>query len=65
MYDKVLLDELEEDGKLSKYQCLLIDEAHERTWEGDVILGMVRKLLEVRKDFWVIVTSATMDVGLF
>lgn len=40
--DRILLDELTVDPKLSKYQCLVIDEAHERTISIDVILGRVK-----------------------
>lgn len=50
---------------LSKYSCLVIDEAHERTICIDVILGLVKDLLRKRKDFKVIVTSASMDIHLF
>jgi ATP-dependent helicase HrpA len=44
---------------------LVIDEAHERTISIDVILGFVKELLTKRKDFKVIVTSASMDIHLF
>lgn len=54
-----------EDPILSKYSCLVIDEAHERTISIDVILGFVKELLQKRKDFKVIVTSASMDIKLF
>ena len=50
---------------MSKYSCLVIDEAHERTISIDVILGRVKDLLTKRKDFKVIVTSASMDIQLF
>lgn len=43
----------------------MIDEAHERTISIDVIIGMVKGLLQKRKDFKVIVTSASMDIQLF
>jgi HrpA-like RNA helicase len=54
-----------EDPLLSRYSCLVIDEAHERTISIDVILGLVKGLLAKRKDFKVIVTSASMDIHLF
>ena len=50
---------------LSKYCCLVIDEAHERTLSIDIILGLVKQLLKQRKDFKVVVTSASMDTQLF
>ena len=63
--DRLILDELTEDGILSNYSCLVLDEAHERTISIDVILGLIKSLLEKRKDFKVIVTSASMDIQLF
>jgi ATP-dependent helicase HrpA len=63
--DRIVLDELTEDPTLQKYSCLVIDEAHERTISIDVILGRIKELLTKRKDFKVIVTSASMDIQLF
>ena len=63
--DRLVLDELTEDPNLSKYLCLVLDEAHERTISIDVILGMIKSLLSKREDFKVIVTSASMDIQLF
>ena len=63
--DRLVLDELTEDPTLSKYSCLVLDEAHERTISIDVILGMIKSLLSKREDFKVIVTSASMDIQLF
>ena len=40
--DRLILDELTVDPILSKYSCLVIDEAHERTISIDVILGLVK-----------------------
>jgi HrpA-like RNA helicase len=63
--DRLVLDELASDPILSKYSCLVIDEAHERTISIDVILGLIKNLLNKRKDFKIIVTSASMDTKLF
>lgn len=43
--DRLLLDELESDPLLTKYSCLIIDEAHERTISIDIITGFVSKIL--------------------
>ena len=43
----------------------MIDEAHERTISIDVILGLTKELLKQRKDFKVIVTSASMEISRF
>ena len=63
--DRLVLDELKIDPILSKYCCLVIDEAHERTISIDVILGLIKMLLSRRKGFKVIITSASMDTELF
>jgi ATP-dependent helicase HrpA len=63
--DSVVLDELTSDRTLSRYSCLIIDEAHERTISIDVILGLIKELQQLRKGFKVIVTSASLDGKLF
>lgn len=63
--DRLLLDELELDSLLNAYSCLILDEAHERTLSIDVILGLVSNILKNRKDFKVVVTSATLNAELF
>jgi HrpA-like RNA helicase len=50
---------------LSRYCCLVVDEAHERTISIDVILGRLKFILQKRKDFKVIITSASMDAKRF
>lgn len=63
--DSVVLDELTVDRALSRYSCLIIDQAHERTISIDVILGLIKQLQQIRKGFKVIVTSASLDGKLF
>lgn len=63
--DRLLLDEIEVDPLLKNYSCLVIDEAHERTISIDVIIGLITNILKERKDFKVIITSATLDASLF
>lgn len=43
----------------------MIDEAHERTISIDIIVGFLTSILQKRKDFKVIITSATLDSKLF
>ncbi len=59
---RVLLVEASHDKDLSRYDALIIDEAHERTLNIDLLLGLVRNLLQRRAELRVIVTSATLDV---
>jgi ATP-dependent helicase HrpA len=53
------------DPRLLAYDTVIIDEAHERSLNIDFLLGYLRRLLEVRDDLKVIITSATIDPGRF
>ncbi|CAD6190390.1 unnamed protein product [Caenorhabditis auriculariae] len=43
----------------------MIDEAHERSCNTDILLGLLRKVMSVRNDLRIIVSSATLDADLF
>ena len=63
--DHTLLNECIKDPLFSKYSCLVIDEAHERSIHTDILLAFVKKCLPQRQDLKVIVTSATIDPSVF
>jgi ATP-dependent helicase HrpA len=65
MTDGILLAEAQGDPQLSDYDCIIIDEAHERSLNIDFLLGHLKGLLARRKDLKLIVTSATIDTQLF
>lgn len=65
MTDGILLQEMKLDPYLSKYDLLMVDEAHERSLNIDFILGLLKKVLESRPDFKVIVSSATINAEVF
>lgn len=65
MTDGILLQEMKLDPWLSKYSVIMVDEAHERSLNIDFVLGLLKRVLEVRKDFKVIVSSATMNTEIF
>lgn len=65
MTDGILLQELKLDPYLSKYQIIMVDEAHERSLNIDFILGLLKKIIEARHDFKVIVSSATINAEVF
>src|ERR1700758_5207343 len=48
MTDGILLTELGRDKRLSRYDTLIIDEAHERSLNIDFILGYLRQLIPRR-----------------
>lgn len=61
MTDGVLLTEIRRDKRLNQYEVIIIDEAHERSTNIDLLLGYLKQLLRTRRDLKVIVTSATLD----
>lgn len=65
MTDGILLREMTQDPDLSKYGCIIMDEAHERSLNTDILLGLMRLLLQRRGDLKLIITSATMEQGKF
>jgi ATP-dependent helicase HrpA len=65
MTDGILLAEAQGDPQLSDYDCIIIDEAHERSLNIDFLLGHLKGLLARRNDLKLIVTSATIDTQLF
>src|ERR1700759_3882058 len=65
MTDGILLAEIGTDRNLTRYDTLIIDEAHERSLNIDFILGYLRQLLPRRPDLKVIITSATSDPERF
>lgn len=65
MTDGILLAETQGDPLLSEYNCLIIDEAHERSLNIDFLLGCLKSLLAKRKDLKLIITSATIDTATF
>lgn len=65
MTDGILLAEIQQDPFLSKYDTLIIDEAHERSLNIDFLLGYLKQLLPKRPDLKLIITSATIDLERF
>ena len=65
MTDGILLSEVQHSRELDAYDCLIIDEAHERSINIDLILAYVKRMLPRRPEFRLIITSATIDAEKF
>jgi len=61
----MLLREMMMDPLLRMYSVIMVDEAHERTIQADLLMGLLKRLLKVRLDLKVIVSSATLDADAF
>jgi ATP-dependent RNA helicase DHX8/PRP22 len=59
--DRILLNECIADNTLSKYSCIIVDEAHERTLFTDLLLSLLKEVLTRRPDLRLIITSSTID----
>lgn len=47
--DGVLLREIMTDPLLSRYSVVILDEAHERSVQTDILMGLLRRLQEKRQ----------------
>jgi ATP-dependent helicase HrpA len=65
MTDGILLAETQTDPDLRQYNCIIIDEAHERSLNIDFLLGHLKLLLPRRPDLKLVITSATIETGAF
>jgi len=63
--DGIILKEASMDPSFSKYSAIIVDEAHERGVDVDVLMGMLKSVLTKRNDLKVVIMSATLDVGVF
>jgi len=65
MTEGVLLRECLTEPDLDKYSCIIMDEAHERALNTDILMGLFKHVLARRRDLKLIVTSATMNSKRF
>jgi ATP-dependent RNA helicase DHX37/DHR1 len=75
MTDGVLLREITQDFVLAKYSAIVIDEAHERSVNTDILIGMLSRIVDLRaqmakedpkiKPLKLIIMSATLRISDF
>lgn len=59
--DHCLLQHYMTDKNMSRISCIIVDEAHERSLNTDLLLALVKSLLCKRFDLRLIIMSATAD----
>ncbi|UJR12418.1 hypothetical protein I4U23_016594 [Adineta vaga] len=62
--DTLFLNEYQNDSMLRNYSVVIIDEAHERKIDTDIVFGIMKLCLRKRKDLKLVVMSATLDMKL-
>ena len=75
MTDGILVREIANDFALSKYSVIIIDEAHERSINTDILIGMISRIVDLRenmskenkgfKPLKFIIMSATLRIADF
>ena len=48
MTDGILLREIQQDFALTKYSCIVVDEAHERSVNTDILIGLLSRIVPLR-----------------
>jgi ATP-dependent RNA helicase DHX37/DHR1 len=48
MTDGILLKELESDFMLTKYSVIIVDEAHERSLNSDILVSLLTRIAHAR-----------------
>ncbi|XP_006815471.1 putative ATP-dependent RNA helicase DHX34 [Saccoglossus kowalevskii] len=61
----LLLRQIGSDSTLSQYSVIILDEVHERHIHTDFLLGVLKCLVQHRKDLKIVLMSATINITLF
>lgn len=57
----MLIRHLLQDNTLKNYGIIILDEAHERSINTDILFALLKKLIQKRSNLRLIITSATID----
>lgn len=61
MTEGILIREMMNDPLLTNYSVIIVDEAHERSVNTDILLSLLKKIIKKRNDLKLIISSATLE----
>ena len=53
------------NSNVCNVSCVIVDEAHERSLDIDMVMGLLKQIVLVRPNFKIVIMSATIDNKLF
>ena len=62
MRNPLVFDNAMVDQQLAQYSVVVVDEAHERSVDNDVLLGLLKKIIQKRQDLRLVISSASVGM---
>ncbi len=61
--EAILVRMMQSDPELSGVSLVILDEFHERSLHGDLALALLRDIMDLRDDLYLVIMSATLDTN--